>query len=203
MRFLLSCLMFFAMLWSAALLWFVQSMPNESAPASMKTEAIVVLTGGQGRVEHGLEMLAQGAAPLLYITGVGEHVTTEQMLDEHATPRARAVIYHADVDIVLDHVARSTVSNADQSAVFLRTRGIKNIRLITANYHMKRSIHEFKTAIPEITILADAVFPEDFRREVWWQHPNSRRLVFSEFYKYGAVIVRDWLKPEQASDVRG
>ena len=198
MRFILSCLMLLAMLWSGALLWFVETMPRESAPASMKTEAIVVLTGGQGRVEHGLEMLAQGAAPLLYITGVGEHVTTEQILEEHASPSARGTIYHADVDIVLDHVARSTVSNADQSAAFLHARGIKTIRLITANYHMKRSMHEFKTAIPEITILADAVFPEDFKRDEWWQHPNTRRLVFSEFYKYGAVVLRDWLKPSTA-----
>lgn len=143
----------------------------------------------------GLEMLAQGAAPLLYITGVGEHVTTEQMLEEHASPVAKGILYHADVDIELDHVARSTVSNADQSAAFLRKRGIKSIRLITANYHMKRSMHEFKTAIPEITILADAVFPEDFKRDEWWLHPNTRRLVFSEFYKYGAVLLRDWLKP--------
>lgn len=187
--------MFFAMCWSVALLWFVESMPTESAPPTIKTEVIVVLTGGQGRVEHGLEMLAQGAAPLLYITGVGEHVTTEQMLEEHASPVAKGILYHADVDIELDHVARSTVSNADQSAAFLRKRGIKSIRLITANYHMKRSMHEFKTAIPEITILADAVFPEDFKRDEWWLHPNTRRLVFSEFYKYGAVLLRDWLKP--------
>lgn len=198
MRFLFSLLMLMAIAWSSALVWFVHSMPRSSVSPSIKTEAIVVLTGGQGRVERGFEMLAQGAAPLLYISGVGQHVTVAEMLVEHASEKTRRRIAAtaSESEIVLDHVARSTVSNADQSAGFLHARGITSIRLITASYHMKRSIHEFRAASPEMVILADAVFPAGFRRDEWWQHENTRRLVFSEFYKYGVVRLRDWVKSE-------
>jgi uncharacterized SAM-binding protein YcdF (DUF218 family) len=189
--------MLLAMLWAISLAWFVYSMPNQSASPSTKSEAIVVLTGGQGRVEHGIAMLAQGAAPVLFISGVGEHVTVEQLLLEHADTKTRNQLMHADVDIVLDHVARSTVSNADQTASFLREKNITTIRLVTASYHMKRSMHEFKAVLPDVRILPDAVFPDGFHRESWWQHGNTRRLIFSEFYKYWVVVIRDWLKPTE------
>lgn len=189
--------MLLVMLWAMSLAWFVYSMPNQSASPSAKSEAIVVLTGGQGRVEHGVAMLAQGAAPVLFISGVGEHVTVEQLLLEHTDEKTRNQLMHADVDIVLDHVAQSTVSNADQTASFLRNRGITSIRLVTANYHMKRSMHEFKAVLADVTIVPDPVFPEGFEREGWWNHENTRRLIFSEFYKYWVVVIRDWLKPAE------
>lgn len=198
MRFLLSILMLTAIAWSGALLWFVNAMPGEALPASAKADAIVVLTGGKSRVEHGLKMLADGAAPVLFISGVGQKVTKNQMLNEHANAETREKINATGAEIVLDHVARTTVSNADQSATFIKTRGIHSIRLITANYHMKRSMHEFQDASPEVEILPDPVFPDDFRRDQWWRHDNTRRLVFSEFYKYLAVLVRDAVRPQAA-----
>ncbi len=184
-----------AILWSAALVWFLHSMPTERLSAEPKAEALVVLTGGTGRVEHGFAMLAEGAAPLLLISGVGERVTEAEMLAEHATPAIRSRITKISAEIVLDHVARSTVSNADQSVAFLAKRDIRTIRLITANYHMKRSLHEFRAANPELDIIPDPVYPEGFERDTWWVHENTRRLVFSEFYKYFAVLLRDALRP--------
>ncbi len=194
MRLLLSLVMLMAMLWSAALVWFVHSMPTQVLPASEKAEALVVLTGGSGRVEHGLLMLAEGAAPVLFISGVGEHVQEKDILAEHADAATRKKIAALHADIVLDRIARSTVANADQSAAFIEQRDIHRIRLITASYHMRRSVHEFHTAIPQLDILPDPVFPEGFRRDIWWTHENTRRLVFSEFYKYIAVVLRDLVR---------
>lgn len=184
-----------AILWSGALAWFVNSMPEQNIASLQKTQALVVLTGGQDRVEHGFQALAEGNAPVLFISGVGEGVAVRELLRAHATPEVRKKIEMRRAEIILDHVARTTVSNADQAAEFIRTRGITSIRLITASYHMKRSLREFNTAIPEVTVIADPVFPSGFRRDEWWQHENTRRLVFSEFYKYWAVLLRDWVRP--------
>lgn len=197
MRFLFSILMLSVIAWSLAVVWFVNAMPRDLLPPTEKADAIIVLTGGQDRVEHGFAMLGEGAAPVLLISGVGEHVTEEEILNEHATDEIRNHIYEHGGEIVLDHIARSTVSNADQSAAFIRDRHIKRIRLVTANYHMKRSVHEFRMASPEVVILPDPVFPAEFRREQWWAHGNTRRLVFSEFYKYFAVLLRDVLRPTE------
>ena len=195
MRFILSLVMMAAIAWSGGLAWFVHSMPDQAVTDQQHTEVLVVLTGGQDRVEHGLSLLARGVAPVLFISGVGERVTEEQIMNAHASAKTREAIYENGGQVVLDHIARSTVSNADQAAEFIRAHNIKTIRLITASYHMKRSLREFQTVIPEVTIIADPVFPEGFRRDEWWQHKNTRRLVFSEFYKYYAVLLRDWVRP--------
>ncbi|MES2985170.1 MAG: YdcF family protein [Pseudomonadota bacterium] len=189
MRFILSIIMLAAIAWSGALVWFVHSMPTRSVPASVTTDAIVVLTGGKARVEHGIAMLAEGSAPILFISGVGEHVTTAQMLSEHASAPVQQKIRERRPEIIFDYIARSTLSNADQTARFIRERGIHSIRLVTASYHMKRSVREFEVAMPGLTIIADPVFPEGFRRDEWWVHENTRRLVFSEFYKYFATLL--------------
>lgn len=194
MRFLLSVLMFGLMLWAASLAWFVYSIPSSSVPASTRVEALVVLTGGKGRVEHGFRMLAEGAAPVLFISGVGQQATEHEMLSSHADDKTRDRIYETGGEIVLDHVSRSTVSNAEKTAAFLRERDIKTIRLITADYHMRRSLHEFRAVMPQLEIIPDPVFPEGFRRSEWWQHENTRRLVFSEYYKFLAVWLRDIVK---------
>lgn len=185
-----------AIAWSLALVWFVNSMPVDAAATQEKTEAIIVLTGGQGRVERGLEVLAGGAAPVLFISGVGEDASVDEILHEHATASLRKRIASSGGEIVLDHVARSTLSNADQSAAFIKKRKISSIRLVTATYHMRRSVHEFRMANPEVSILADPVLPDGFRQDKWWVHDNTRRLVFSEFYKYFAVVLRDMVRPK-------
>ena len=180
-----------AIIWSMALLWFVQTMPQDATPASVKTDAIIVLTGGNGRVERGLAMLAADAAPVLLISGVGQHVTLPQMLAAHATRGVQQQIISRDpaAHIVLDYMAETTQSNAEMATRFITERHIHSIRLITAHYHMKRSLLEFKTAMPELDIITDPVFPDGFRRNQWWQHEPTRHLVFSEFYKYFAALL--------------
>jgi uncharacterized SAM-binding protein YcdF (DUF218 family) len=190
MRFFLFILMAAALVWCGALVWFVHSMPTESAPASVRTDAIIVLTGGQGRVEHGLDMLAANAAPVLFISGVGPHVTRLQMLNQHASLPTREAILARQPEILFDYVAETTKTNAQQAAEFVHQRGIRSIRLVTANYHMPRSRLEFTAAMPGVEIVSDPVFPEGFRRDEWWRHDNTRRLVFSEFYKYFAALIR-------------
>lgn len=200
MRALLTILMFATLLWVGGLTWFVMKLPKAPLPSDIKAEALVVLTGGSGRVEHGLSMLADKVAPVLFVSGVAPKVTQEQLLREHSSATVRERINTAGGEIILDRVSRSTLSNADQTAAFLRKRDIKRIRLITADYHMQRSLHEFRIAMPELEILPDPVFPEKFRRESWWQDANTRHLMFSEFYKYAAILVRDRVRPAKKTD---
>ena len=44
--------------WLLGLAWFVVSLPRPAGDA--KTDAIVVLTGGPGRIQRGLDQLARG-----------------------------------------------------------------------------------------------------------------------------------------------
>ena len=189
---MLTVLMGLAIAWSAALSWFLQTLPSTNMPYSLKTDGIIVLTGGNGRIERGLEALSNDAAPVLFISGVGQRVTLPQMLAAHATNEERARIIGRHLEIVLGHAADSTQSNATEAAQFISARGLHSIRLVTAGYHMRRSLLEFTAAIPGITIIPDPVFPEDFRQSDWWRAPTPRRILFTEFHKYlGAVLLHN------------
>lgn len=197
MRFILTLLMLGAIAWSAALAWFVMTIPGVSAPVTQKAQALVVLTGGMDRIGHALDMLAQKEAPILYISGVDGRVTEEQILNENTDAKLRERVYESGGEIVIDRVARSTVSNAEETAAFLKKRNITTIRLITANYHMRRALHEFHKAMPDVTVIPEPVAPREFHQDSWWADDIARRVIFGEFYKYGAVLLRDWLKPTQ------
>ena len=188
MRAILSLVTMLALLWSGCFVWFIHTLPDTPTTARMHTDAIIVLTGGNGRVEHGLELVALGVSPRLFISGVGTHVTLPQLLRAHTTPQLRAQIDALRPEIVLDYIAESTQTNALQAANFAREQHLNTIRLITANYHMPRSLLEFEKAMPGVTIIADPVFPENFHAEQWWQHDATRRLIFSEFRKYFAAF---------------
>lgn len=197
MRFLFTILSYAALAWIAAFVWFFVQIPTAPLPESRKADAIIVLTGGQERIARGLSMLAEGAAPVLFISGVDERLSVARLLSTGASEETQQKIRDIGGEVVLDHYSRSTVSNADQSAAFIKKRGIKSIRLVTANYHMKRALHEFREANPGLSILPDPVFPPGFQRELWWRDDNSRRLIFSEFYKYVAIVMRDAARPAE------
>ncbi len=184
----LTTLLTLALLVLCAFVWFVQTIPAHATQTTIETDAIIVLTGGNGRVERGLAALAAGDAPVLFVSGVGKHVTRSQLLAAHATRAVRAKIAEEDGEIILDYIASTTRSNADQTTEFVKSRGIRSIRLITANYHMPRSMLEFRIQMPNVEIVPDPVFPAGFRRHDWWQDKPTRRLVFSEFGKYFAAL---------------
>ncbi|OYW13746.1 MAG: hypothetical protein B7X02_01480 [Rhodospirillales bacterium 12-54-5] len=190
MRFLLSILLTATLLWLAAFAVFAIRMHSDAASADEKSDALVVLTGGKSRVDRGFALLAEGSAPVLLVSGVGQKVTVEEMLNQHATPAIKSAIIKHGGEIIFDYDASTTQTNAENSAAFIRAHHYKTIRLITAHYHMPRSLLEFHTALPEVTILAEPVVPEEFSASNWWETPATRRLVLQEFHKYLAAHLR-------------
>lgn len=207
MRFLLTIILFVAIGWCSALTWFVRTIPDEAPTITEKAQVLVVLTGGYARIEHGLNLLAEKEAPILYISGVADKTTQSQLLRAYASAELRQRVADSGGEIVMDQ-ARSTVSNAQQTAQFVSQHHFTSIRLITANYHMRRALREFRHTMPEVTIIPDPVSPKEFQRGSWWTNDIGRRVIFGEFHKTVAVYLRDWLRgnevpPSDASALAG
>ena len=190
MRFLLSLLFTAALVWAAAFAVYLLRMESPATPASIHADALVVLTGGNARVERGFELLAQGSSPVLFISGVGQKVTVNEMLALHTTPAIKSQILARGGEIVFDYQASTTQTNAEQAAAFIRAHHYHTVRLITAHYHMPRSLLEFHTALPEVTLLPEPVVPDAFAQGSWWRTPANRALVLQEFHKYIAAQLR-------------
>lgn len=173
-----------AAIWCGGILWYADFMPAQPAQQIETADAIVVLTGGRGRLEHGLERLLEERAPVLFVSGVHKSVSTEQLISTAGKALHDRVLPLAKDHIVLGRSATSTIENAEETTRWLREKSFGHIILITAAYHMPRSVEEFKLAMPGLKITQDPVFPDDFKRENWWEDPLSLRFVLAEFHKY-------------------
>ena len=175
-------------IWLVGLLWFAKTLPVSVAAPARATDAIVVLTGGSGRVHQGLELLAQRRAKKLFISGVYRGVEVRELLSiSQQSP--------ADLDccIALGYEADSTRGNARETADWMREQGLGSLRLVTAAYHMPRSLLEFRRAMPKIEIVPHPVFPEHVKQRDWWRWPGSASLIIGEYNKYLVALARGLL----------
>src|SRR5262249_54010933 len=94
------------------------------------------------------------------------------------------------------HEAADTAGNAAETEAWMEHEGFHSLRLVTASYHMQRSLLEFHRAMPEMTIVPHPVFPEGFMRSTWWAWPGTLTLIVSEYHKYMLSAARYWLVAE-------
>ena len=176
--------------WFTGLLWFGVSLPVTVKDAVRRTDAIVVLTGGSGRVHQGLELLAQGRAQKLFVSGVYRGVDVRELL---------RVSQQSPQDLIcciaLGYQADNTRGNAVETAQWMRDEGLESLRLVTSAYHMPRSLLEFRRLMPRLEIVPHPVFPAGFSREGWWPWPASPALIVTEYSKYLVALARDVLSP--------
>lgn len=138
----------------AYLLGFAAFMLTLERPAPpVKTDAIVVLTGGGGRIPRGLKLMEEGMARRMLISGADSTVKPGELAAEHAVPRR---LFACCID--LGYEAVDTRSNADETARWLTTHRYRSVRLVTAEWHMHRARMELAAALTgPIEVLGDAV----------------------------------------------
>ena len=157
--------------WVLGFAWFALLLP-QPAPAE-KTDAIVVLTGGPGRIDRALERLEAGDAKRLLISGVAREVKPAELAAEYK--RSKKLL---DCCIALGFEAEDTRSNATEVASWVARRNYKSIRLVTTDWHMRRAEYELGRAMDKkVTILPDAV-----------RSQPSFSTLFREYHKYLAGL---------------
>lgn len=157
----------------AVLVWllgFAAFAINVPPPAGNdRVGAIVVFTGAKGRIDHGLEMLEQGRAKRMFISGVDPTVRETELV---AVVGRSGNLFKCCID--LGKVAIDTRSNALETAEWVRKHQVKSLRLVTTDWHMTRARDELKHALGgEVTIIAD---PVQSRPSLW--------TLFNEYNKY-------------------
>lgn len=137
--------------WLLGLAWFVVSLPRPAGDT--KTDAIVVLTGGSGRIQRGLDHLAAGHARRLLVSGVDPAVRLAELAQLQKAP---ARLFECCVDLGKDAV--DTRSNAVEAAQWLKHKNFRSVRLVTTDWHMPRARFELQRAVgKDVVVIADAV----------------------------------------------
>ncbi len=175
------CLLMIAM---AGFLWYISRFQPEPDIADLQeADSVIVLTGGTNRIRQGLNILQEGKADRLLISGVGE-----------ATELPDIAVNHPEIAdyaqrITLGREASSTRENASEVRSYIQEHDLESIILVTSYYHMPRSLLEHRALLPTVSITPFPVQPDQLQHTGWWKTPSTIRLYLTEYYKYLASLI--------------
>jgi uncharacterized SAM-binding protein YcdF (DUF218 family) len=169
--------------WIAGLCLYVLQINSYPHDLAHKPEAIVVLTGGSNRIEEGLELMTNLGCPNMFISGVNKDVSRHDILE-----RVQKNFDASQCELELGYTARNTHENAQEVLSWLRKKDYKSMVLVTAHYHMPRSLLEFQAIAPDIAITPYVVTPTHKGYVDSWAVWAG--LVIKEYQKYLAALVR-------------
>ncbi|MCJ7421154.1 YdcF family protein [Sphingomicrobium astaxanthinifaciens] len=147
------------------------------APEDEVADAAVVLTGGSGRIEQGIERLEQQRVDKLLIAGADPLVTQADLVE---VTGGREGLFDCCITIGSESV--DTRTNAEEAKAWIEANDIDEIALVTSDWHMRRAAFEFRAALgEEVVIIEDAVPTEP-----------SLLILFSEYNKYVLRRIGIW-----------
>lgn len=159
-------------------------------------DAIIVLTGGQYRIDAAVELLRSGKGKRLLISGVNPMADAGDL--QRATG-ADDTLFKCCVDI--DHAALDTVGNAAESAKWVTTNAYASAILVTNNYHMPRSLLEMRRVNASLKIVPYPVVNTPLGGGEWMRKPEALRVLFTEYTKYLAALVRSLVESPVPSQI--
>ena len=139
-----------------------------------ETDGIVVLTGGKGRINLGLDLLNKNQNLKLIISGVDKKVSRSSIIPNNLENIN---------NITLDKEAESTLQNALVIKSWIQKYKLQNITVITSYYHMPRSMILMKSLSPNINF-----YPYPVEKKF------SKKLSFKKSLVYYFFLTEEYIK---------
>jgi uncharacterized SAM-binding protein YcdF (DUF218 family) len=139
------------LVWAFGFVWFAVAMPRPAGAG--RADAVVVLTGGNSRIDRGIEVLGKGWAKEMFVSGVNREVRPHEFAKEYGVS---AKLMACCVTLGFESV--DTRSNAQEIARWAAKEKIRSIRLVTNDWHMRRAAFDLSVALAkDVTVTEDAV----------------------------------------------
>jgi uncharacterized SAM-binding protein YcdF (DUF218 family) len=184
----LALLLIIVCLWGVGLWAFANRVAASTpAPDPPQADAIVALTGASVlRLEAATELLEEGLADRLLISGVNRQATRDQV---RATLKTAGRAFDCCVDLGFN--AENTRGNASETAQWVRYHHYKTLIVVTADFHMPRAILELHAAMPGVRLYPYPVQTGTLEVKGWWRRPGDARRMTVEYCKYLAILTRN------------
>lgn len=178
--YLIICL---CIVWTAGFILFNRTINTYQTDNRTKTDAIIALTGGRNRISAAVKLLNEEMAPRLLISGVQKDIPRKDI------EKLNAVKLTGKPEIEIEDKSQNTVENAIEATDWIKRNNIRSIRLVTSNYHLPRSVQEFRALNKNLKIIIHPVYSEKVSAK-WWKNFGSFLLVASEYNKFLFVYVK-------------
>ncbi len=155
-----------------------------------KVDVVLCFAGGKGRILSAVntwqKLRPMGESihtPILFLSGLGANVNVDTLAEQGISKEVLKLIKQEDV--VFENVSTNTFENAQIFSSFLIQKKWKNVLLVTAGYHMKRSVDILRKAVgPEVNIYTSTVEAEHFDRNQWHKDAYAIRVTLLEYIKW-------------------
>lgn len=168
-------------LYVAGFLLFVATLPSQPTQ-KLKADGIVALTGGDARLDAAVALLEGGTAKRLLISGANKASTKDQI--KAISHGGRRFECCADIG----YAAEDTYGNAEETSAWVALHHFRSLIVVTASYHMPRSLRLFHSLMPKVRLIAYPVEPAGVDIGAWWR-PGTLHLLHNEYLKYVASLV--------------
>ncbi|MEK4293557.1 YdcF family protein [Paenibacillus sp. FSL R5-0914] len=144
-----------------------------------QADAIIVLSGGQERVEKAAELYKAGYAPSIILSNAKE--STSSSGDMLQTAFNLGIPHDA---IYTEKAAESTNQNAEFTLSVMKEHDFHSAIVVSSDFHMRRVKFLFdrvyKKSDIELTYVASA---SGYNAKRWWSDRKSRETTFNEYVK--------------------
>lgn len=180
----------------AGFVFFVAGIEGREAQSGRNADGIVVLTGTPDRIVDATNLLIDGRAKRLLITGV--HPDTTLAGISRNVPASQQAL---ECCVELGHSALNTRGNALEAADWARANHFRSLLVVTSAWHMPRALVELRRTLPDVDLVPYPVVPRRPADAGWEGVAGRARLLFVEYVKFLAAYagVRVW--PATASQV--
>jgi len=145
-----------ALLYALGFILFTVTLGKPAASDAARTDAIVVLTGGPGRIEHAVAALKAGEGRRLLVSGTDPAVTKKDLIRRLG---GHGALVNCCVD--LGSESFDTRSNAEEASRWLARHRYRSFRLVTSDWHMRRARYDFRGVLGDrYEMIPDAVRSE-------------------------------------------
>ena len=178
-------------IWFGGFCFFAYKINNFDIDQSTTTDAIIVLNGGRNRITEAVKLFNDKKSKHLFISGVAKDISLENIQN------TINMKINDTTNVEAGHNADNTVENAKETNAWVRKNNIKSIRLVTSNYHIYRSLIEFRKQLNDIEILPHPVYSQYIEKK-WWTSWQTFSLIFKEYNKFICAYIINRFKKSEA-----
>ncbi len=137
------------------------------------------------RIAEGARLLDEGRAERLLISGVNQKIGRPSLLKLSGLGEQTLQLLRRSGLCGPGHHR-----NAAETRRWAEALHYNKLIVVTASYHMPRSLAELARVMPETELIPHPVVPESLRVKTWWLNRTALRILVAEYVKFLPAAAR-------------